>query len=269
MSGIKISKAVYGTGSTTVDVTNAVTSSIKDGEIYLSVTPDSLGISDPAPGQQKTLEVTYSINGGSTMGQMVKDNGVLMISAPPERRATGLQIIKAEYGYTGNYTDVTDAIQAQVKDGSIKLTVGHKAVGIPDPNPNKLKTLDVQYEINGAPNSVQLTDGKVLNISAPPVDDSDTKTPSQHAMGLTKSLIWGIYIFIITIAWISSARVLGIYVGEQYFWIAFMVGIAFPGISFWGLGTWVFFRRLFSDVDIVTYSLPDNGIQGVKEWMLR
>jgi hypothetical protein len=98
MSGIKISKALYGTGTTTVDVTKSLLTHLKDGLLSVVITPDALGVTDPAPGQQKILDIAYTINGGHSMQQMVKDNEMLMIDAPPERRATGLQILKAENG---------------------------------------------------------------------------------------------------------------------------------------------------------------------------
>lgn len=253
MSGIKITKASYGTGTTTVDVTKAVASHIKDGVLNLTVTPDSLNVTDPAPGQLKTLDVTYTVNGGSTMGQMVKDNEVLMISAPPERRATGLQITKAEYGYAGNFVDVTDAIQNHIRNGRINIKVGPSTAGVPDPNPNKLKTLSVQYELNGASNSVDITDGKTLNISAPPVDEVDNKTPSQHAMSIFGMVYMAIgkflAMFLYTLS-IYTCMDLSVPTGFPSIALGAM-GVVLPYVAFWGLPFVLFFRRLFYTTDLV------------------
>jgi hypothetical protein len=253
MSGIKITKASYGSGSTTVDVTRGVASQIKDGVLNLTVTPDSLNVTDPAPGQLKTLDVSYTVNNGSTMTQSVKDNEVLMISAPAERKATGLQITKAEYGYAGNFVDVTDAIQNHIRDGTIKIKVSPSTAGVPDPNPNKLKTLSVQYEINGAPNSTQVDDGKTLNISAPPEELADNKSPSQHVFSIftimykSISAFVGVFLFVLSI---YACMELSVSTGFPEFVLG-AIGFILPGIAFWGLPWIIFFRRLIYTTDLV------------------
>lgn len=253
MSGIKILKANYGVGSTTVDVTKAVSSNIKDGLLNLVISPDSLNVTDPAPGQLKSLDVTYTINNGSTMSEIVKDNEMLMISGPPERKATGLQITKAEYGYAGNYTDVTDAIQNLVKNGSIKVKVSASAVGIPDPNPNKQKTLEVQAEINGAPQVFSVVDGKTLNISAPPEDLPDNKNPSQHAMSLFGMIYMGIGKFLAMFLYtLSVYACMDLSVPTGFPALALgALGVILPGVAFWGLPWIFFFRRLIYTTDLV------------------
>jgi len=253
MSGIKILKASYGTGTTTVDVTKSVASNVKDGVLNLTVTPDSLNVTDPAPGQLKTLDVSYTINNGSTMGQMVKDNEVLMLSAPPERKATGLQITKAEYGYAGNFTDVTDAIQNHVRNGTINIKVGPSTAGVPDPNPNKLKTLSVQYEINGAPNTIEVDDGKTLKISAPPEELADNKTPTQHAFSVFgmvyKSIGMFLAMFLYTLS-VYACMGLSVATGFPEFALG-AIGIVLPYVAFWGLPFVLFFRRLIYTTDLV------------------
>lgn len=253
MSGIKILKAVYGTGTTTVDVTKGVASHVKDGVLNLTVTADSLNVTDPAPGQLKSLDVSYTINNGSTMGQMVKDNEILMISAPPERRATGLQITKAEYGYAGNFTDVTDAIQNHIRNGTITIKVGPSTVGIPDPNPNKQKTLAVQYEINGAPNTIEVVDGKTLNISAPPEELADNKTPSQHAMSIFTMIYTSIGKFLAMFLYtLSIYACMELSVSTGFPEIALgALGVVLPYVAFWGLPWLLFFRRLIYTTDLV------------------
>lgn len=267
MSGIKITKALYGTGSQTVDVATAVTSNIKDGVLNLVVTPDALNIPDPAPGQQKTLNVSYTINNGKTMTQSVVDNGVLMISAPPERLATGLLITKAQYGYTGNFTDVTDAIQKQVKDGSINITVGYKAAGIPDPNPNQQKSLEVDYTLNGASNSVTLKDGQTFNVSAPPLEQASNKKPSDYVgelIGVVFSNLFrmaGVFFYVLSIyatadffgaapiptGSVKDTLTQSLTTSEGRMRTGYLLlGAILPGVAYWGLPWYVFVRRLFS-----------------------
>jgi hypothetical protein len=278
MSGIKITKALYGTGSKTVDVKKSVMSNIKDGNLSLVVTPDALNITDPAPGEQKILDVAYTINDGKQMGQMVKDDEVLMISAPPERRATGLQIVKAEYGYAGNFTDVTDAIQNHVKNGSINITVGYKSAGIPDPNPNKQKSLEVEYTINGSPNTANLVDGKTLQISAPPMDSVDPSTPTSYVNQMMGILFNNVFrfvsMFLYTISIFTTAdffdavpvftsgtttaesmatealkSVTTVEGGKRLLFLG--IGAVLPGVAFWGLPVYVFWRRIFSNSYVI------------------
>ena len=253
MSGIKILKASYGNGTTNVDVAKAVTSHIKDGYINLVVSPDSLNVTDPAPGQLKTLDVSFTINNGRTMGQMVKDNEVLTIGAPAVPTASGLQITKAEYGYAGNFTDVTDAIQNHVRNGSIKIKVGPSTAGIPDPNPNKQKTLSVDYEINGAKNSVNVVDGKMLDISAPPEDAPDNKSPSQHVMSIGWMVYSSIGKFLAMFLYVLSIYTcmdLEIPTGFPSLALG-AIGVVLPYVAFWGLPFLLFFRRLFYTTDLV------------------
>lgn len=170
VTGIKITKATYGAGSKMVDVRAGVSSNIKDGELNLVVSSDSLGVDDPAPGQTKQLTVSYTVNNGDVNVKSAYDNEAVIISAPAVRLASGLDIVKAQYGYPGNMTEVTDAIRNYIRNGLIKLKVSPSAVGIPDPNPNKQKVLEVDYTLNGAKNSESIKDNSTFSVSAPPLD---------------------------------------------------------------------------------------------------
>lgn len=256
-TGLKITKATYGAGSKTVDVTQVVSKSVKDGSINLVVTADSLNVTDPAPGEMKTLNVSYTINNGSVNTQSVRDNEVFMVSAPPERNASGLQIIKAEYGYTGNYTDVTYAVQNLVSNGSIKLKVGFKEVGIPDPNPNKQKELKVNYSLNGAENTEVLKDGETFSINAPAGEATSNNTPSSDA-----SAIWGVFtgnailflkVFLHIVSTYTLARFMDPSGSRMYMVAAFCI----PWGAFWALPLYLFFRRILFTSEVY---LPDMSV---------
>lgn len=260
-TGVKIETAIYGVGSTTVDVTSAVSSKLKDGSINFTVSPSSLNVNDPAPGQIKTLELSYSINGGNKNSISKKDGELVFIDAPPERVASGLQIEKAEYGYSGNWTDVTNAIQNQVSDGYINITVGYKAVGIPDPNPNKQKQLKVDYTINGAKSSQILNDGDSFKLSAPPVEGKSNTTPSQNAMSFIGTLFTNVArffgIFIHSLSVFTAIKF-----GDQFISPLLWGGLAFfiPFFSFWALPIITFWLRLFMSSDIITTSLNNTSV---------
>ena len=251
-TGLTIVQAVYGAGSTTTDVTKTVAAMVKNGVLKFTVSPASLNVTDPAPGQLKELNVAYTINGGSTTGKMIKDNDLVDISAPPATVASGLQITKAEYGYAGNYTDVTDAVQNLVKDGSIDIKVGFKAVGIPDPNPNKVKNLQVQYSINGSTTTETIDDGKPFKLSAPGVTAPSNTTPSQNVGSFIGILFKSVAIFFGVFLHALSIFT-AVQYGNQFLSPLLWGGLAFfiPFFSFTALPVVTFLLRLFRSSDFI------------------
>jgi len=208
-TGIHIQSASYGVGSKSVDVARAVAAKNKDGDIKFVVTPAALNVKDPAPGQLKTLTVNYTINGGNSNIETAVDGDSISISAPPARIASGLQIKKAQYGYDGNWADVTSAIRTYMNDGSIDITVNPATVGIPDPNPNKPKFLKVDTTINGKASSYKIADGKKFKLSAPSSTDissADSK-PVNVVWSIISMLFTKAIFCILLTVWFTSIRV--------------------------------------------------------------
>jgi hypothetical protein len=251
-TGISVVQASYGVGTTTTDVTNTVASLVKDGSLKFTVSPATLNVTDPAPGQLKTLTLTYTINGGSNNTSTTTDSNVVSIDAPPATVASGLQITKAEYGYPGNFTDVTDSLQNQVSNGSINITVGFKSVGIPDPNPNKQKELKVEYTLNGKKTSETLKDGKNFKLSAPPAEARSNTTPSQNVGSIIgmifKAVAYFFGMFLYTLSIFTAIEY-----GNQFISPMLWGALAFfiPFFSFWALPIITFWIRLFSSQDII------------------
>jgi len=251
-TGISVVQASYGVGTTTTDVTNTVASLVKDGSLKFTVSPATLNVSDPAPGQVKTLTLTYTINGGSNNTSTTTDSNVVSIDAPPATTASGLQITKAEYGYPGNFTDVTDAVQNQVSNGYINITVGFKSVGIPDPNPNKQKELKVEYTLNGRKTSETLKDGRNFKLSAQPAEARSNTSPSQTVMSvmgmLFKAVAYFFGMFLYTLSIFTAIEY-----GNQFISPMLWGAIAFfiPFYSFWALPMITFVVRLFSSDDFI------------------
>lgn len=254
-SGLSILSANYGSGTSTVDVKSAVLSQTKDGKVNFAVSPAALNVEDPAPGEIKTLTVEYSINGGASNIEAVKDGNYLKIDAPPERVASGLQVTKAEYGYEGNYADVTDAIQNYVSNGSINITVSPATVGIPDPNPSKPKFLKLDVTLNGASTSYSVSDGKKFSLSAPAVDGRSITPPAQNVWSVIFSLWKGVWYFVIVGIWFS-ATFLAMDYGQQKFGtpgkyglgaLSFITGGLFPILVMPHI---IFWWRLFSQNDV-------------------
>lgn len=265
-TGITIVSASYGSGSATTDVTSTVTSHIKDGELNILVSANSLNVTDPAPGQPKQLTVSYTINSGSTNSKTVTEGNTLHITAPGQKTADGLVITKAEYGYTGNYTDVTDAIQTYVSNGSINLTVGPSTAGVPDPNPAKKKNLKVTYTLNGSSNTETIDDGKKFTLSAPPLDAPSTKTPHQSATGAMGMIIgnlgYFVLVFVALLNLIACCRVSLNWFGTII--VGFVVGLA-PISYIWAVLPLLFLRRI-----VLTSNALTDGIHApIGGWFLQ
>jgi hypothetical protein len=251
-TGLSIVKATYGTSTSITDVTNTVAALVLDGSLKFTVSTNTLNTTDPAPGQLKTLTVTYTINGGSSNQISKNDNDIISIEAPPVRVASGLQITKAEYGYPGNYTDVTNAVQSQASNGSINLKVGFSAVGIPDPNPNKQKELKVEYTINGKKSTESIKDGSPFKISAPAVQAPDNKTPTQHGMSVIYSIFSNMLLFFAVVLYTVSVF-MGVNYGNQFISPMLWGPVCFfmPGFGYLIIMATTFIVRLFKSQDFI------------------
>lgn len=249
-TGVKIQSATYGVGTTNlIDVAGAVSSQVVDGKLHFVVTPTALNITDPSPGQVKTLTVNYTINGGQSNTITAVDGETIDIDAPPARLASGLQIVKAEYGYDKNYQDVTEAVRSYLKDGSINVTVNPRNMGIPDPNPNKAKQLKVDVKINGNPSSLTIKDGQTFKLNAPPVNaTSSGSTPTQDVMSLIGSIV-GYFGYFVMLFILFSITIESALYGETLFTggkliIGFMAFVSFGVFPIFILPFLMFFSRL-------------------------
>ena len=258
-TGLTINKALYSAGSTSVDVTSAVSKKVKDGVLNFTVSPSAFGIDDPAPGQSKTLDISYTINDGKRNEMTKRDGDLVSIDAPPVRLASGLQITKAEYGYSGNWTDVTNAVQDLMSsNGSIDITVGFKQLGLPDPNPNKQKELRVDYTINGAATTNSFTDGQRFRVSAPSKEDlSGSRNIHQNVNSVFGILVWGFFIFagafIQLLSGFATAQYSEYLIGPStaFWWLFFMMGLFIPLFAFLGLPFLTFAIRLFKADNVI------------------
>ena len=234
-----------------MDATTAVSNNVKDGVLNVpAVSARSLGVEDPAPGQAKVLTITYTVNGGSVLTKTVNDNDSLYINAPPERAASGLQIVKADYGVQDNMTDVTSAVRNYLKNGSVNFVVGFKEVGLPDPNPAKRKQLVVEYTINGASNTQTLADGERFNVSAP-ATGARPETPSAVVGDIGSTIFYGFLNSIKFFIWAWSFFE-GLKFGKSYGHYALWGGLSLlmPGFMFWGAPFIVMTIRAFSSSNI-------------------
>jgi hypothetical protein len=77
-SSLRILSASYGNGWRRSDVTGRLQSQIQNGRLSIRVTNDTMG-GDPAPKQQKQLQVTYSVNNGRNQSRNVNEGGYLTL----------------------------------------------------------------------------------------------------------------------------------------------------------------------------------------------
>ena len=180
------------------------------------VTPGALNVTDPAPGQIKTLTVVYTINGGASNTATAIDGEPIQIDGPPARLASGLQIKKATYGYDKTFQDVTSALRSYMNDGSINVTVSASAMGIPDPNPQRVKYLKVDYTVNGDPTSKSIQDGQKFVLNAPPVATDTSQTPTEGALDIVGTITSDIFLFM-KVFFVLSMTILAAKLGERLF----------------------------------------------------
>jgi hypothetical protein len=80
--GLKILTATYGSDDHLQWVTSIVKKLVNNGSLSITVSPQALGIVDPAPGVKKILQVNVSINGAPATLFTAEDGNQLVINAP-------------------------------------------------------------------------------------------------------------------------------------------------------------------------------------------
>jgi hypothetical protein len=94
---------------------------------------------------------------------------------PPARtqQAGGqLEIVRARYGATGNWVDVTQQVRGKVKDGRVAVEAGNELAG--DPAYGVAKVLEVEYRLAGKTGVRRVDEGQVLRLPPGP-DDRDAR----------------------------------------------------------------------------------------------
>jgi len=80
--GLTILQASYGLQGNFMDVTTDIQGLVTNGELNFTVSPQSIGVLDNAPGVIKDLQIQYTINKGRKNKQDFKDGDQVVISAP-------------------------------------------------------------------------------------------------------------------------------------------------------------------------------------------
>jgi hypothetical protein len=81
-TGVEVVQASYGAQGNFQDVTKEVQAMVKDGNLNFTVSSQSIGILDPAPGIKKTFQIKTITNGGTPVILSKDDGEVIAVSAP-------------------------------------------------------------------------------------------------------------------------------------------------------------------------------------------
>lgn len=157
---LKILRATYAGGRrASADVTNAVAARVSNGTLELTVNADTLGV-DPAPGTVKTLTIEYELNGQRQTATARDSESVILPGV------ASFTIYSATYGAQGRTIDATRAVTARVANNRLELPVTGDTLG-GDPAPGIVKTLTVEYGLNGNRRTASARDGETLRLPGP------------------------------------------------------------------------------------------------------
>ncbi len=158
-SNLQISRATYGSGYRSSDVTARLNSQVRNNQLDLQVNSSTMG-GDPAPGLAKTLTVQYAMN-GQTNQIVVNEGDMLRLNSG--NLESNLKISRATYGSGYRSSDVTARLNSQVRNNQLNLQVNSNTMG-GDPAPGLAKTLTVRYAMNGQTNQVVVNEGETLRL---------------------------------------------------------------------------------------------------------
>jgi hypothetical protein len=152
-----------------VEVTSQVKSRLAHGAGQLTVGNELAG-GDPAFGVVKSLRVEFRLNGKFQAAVVAEGSTVELPEAA--------NILKAYYGNlpadkrvprldtplpANAWLDVTDRVLSRLADRTRPLTVGNElAEG--DPAPNVVKSLRVEFRLNGQVQTNEVAEGKILEL---------------------------------------------------------------------------------------------------------
>lgn len=140
---LTIIEAIYGVGNRKRDVTEKLSSLIKDN--YLAT--DVWGyLGDPARGTTKWLTVRYKI--GDEEVTIKRWDGQWLFLVPDQIDVTppsdGLHIVEAKYGAHGRFADATEALRKRVSDNTMAAGANNRLLGR-DPARDCIKRLWAVY----------------------------------------------------------------------------------------------------------------------------
>ncbi len=169
---LTIDRAIYGVLASDVpdcvDLTEKVQAALRDGRVSVPATNAFAGV-DPAPNVVKQLRVDYTIANQPLVG-VADENETLSLPRPTDG-AGDIAIVRALYGLVppgpyrpigGQTVDVTEAVAALVRDGTLVVTAGNELGG--DPANLVRKQMRVDYTLDGKRHSRTIQEGATLQL---------------------------------------------------------------------------------------------------------
>ena len=141
-SELTIVSATYGLPAFQLDVTDEIRALVSHGFVVLRA-PWDMGKSDPAPGRDKEITIVFK-NGGEEMVANFPHKRDIILPPTP----VGFVIVSAAFGIADRWVDVTDAVRAQVSQGSLQLPAKWK-LGSIDPARGLVKNVQITYLEDG------------------------------------------------------------------------------------------------------------------------
>jgi len=91
-----------------------------------------------------------------------------------------LRITRALYGTGKHIVDVTAQLNSQIRQGRLSIPVNNDTMG-GDPYPNRVKTLQVAYTVDGRSNRVTLNEGDYLQLPRDGGDNRSSRDPDSRS----------------------------------------------------------------------------------------
>lgn len=162
---IHILKATWGAMPRSADVTETVQRMVAEGEREFR--PTELGVGDPAPNVPKELRIEYQV-GDERRVATCPDFGSLTLGGPDDA-AKQIKVLSAIWGppgEKGGWRDATDQVRRKLAGGATSFTVA-ELVDEGDPAPMVVKTLRVEYEVDGQKLVTSATDPEEISFDLP------------------------------------------------------------------------------------------------------
>ncbi len=181
--GMNVTRAVYGVADDPArsrDCRGEVQQIIDSGGSEISVAELAKG-GDPAFGVVKTLTVEYE-TGGRTGRVTGRDGGVIHLTG----ETAAIVITSARYGVLNDPArtrDVREKVQRIVDGGETSFEVPRLAAG-DDPAVNVVKSVEIEYTVDGKPHSASGTDQDMLLLAYP----AEPHRAADHRNGILE--IW-------------------------------------------------------------------------------
>ncbi len=177
----QILEARYGLASRNIDVTDRLRQ-LARRDRTVRITNDLFG-EDPAPGRVKTLRIYARGRNGGTRIFEYRENDFIDGS---QFRGWGggqwgqggwqggwggdagggrhrLAIVSARYGEGRRSRDVTERVRSFVRNGRLDIVVDNDSFGF-DPAPGRVKTLSIEYTLDGDRRDVRVPEGGRLRL---------------------------------------------------------------------------------------------------------